>query len=86
MIELFSLSCLLRLVGNYTKNNSWQQGKFLLKKDDFWEFLEKVQPWITGDNAYKNIATNKTAPFSYDDHYFGVENFEQLYLRLKDLL
>lgn len=33
LIEMFSLSCLLRLVGRYTREDRWEQGKYLIKKE-----------------------------------------------------
>lgn len=85
-IEVYALSCLLRLIGKFTQENRWEQARSLIKKSDYWDFLAKIQPWITGNKHFVGIAEEKLKYFAHDDENYIVSNFDFIYQRVKGLL
>lgn len=85
-IEVYALSCLLRLVGKFTQENCWEQARSLIKKSDYWDFVAKVQPWITGNKRFVGIAEEKLKYFAHDDENYTVSNFDFIYQRVKGLV
>ena len=55
-IEVYALSCLLRLVGRFNRENRWEQARGLIKISDFWAFVSHAQPWIVNNSSFVGIA------------------------------
>ena len=85
-IEIYALSCLLRLVGRFTHEKKWEQARGLIKRSDYWEFIGKVQPWIVNTKSFIGIAEEKLKYFSYDVENYRLTNFDFVYQRVKGLL
>jgi hypothetical protein len=47
--------------------------------------LKEVQPWIINNSSFTSIAKSKVAHYEYDEETLCIKNFDQLYLRLKEL-
>jgi hypothetical protein len=85
-IEVYALSCLLRLVGRFTREKRWEQARGLIKRSDFWEFVRHTQPWITNNRSFSGIAEEKLKYFAHDDENYKVTNFDFIYERVKGLI
>lgn len=85
-IEIYTLSCLLRLIGRFSREKRWEQARGLIKKSDFWEFVNSVQPWIANNSVFAGIAEEKLKYFVHDNEHFVLSNFDFIYQRIKGLL
>ena len=49
-------------------------------------FLKEAQPWIVSNAGFAAMASEKIALYNYDAELLYIKNFDQLYLRLKELI
>ena len=85
-IEIYALSCFLRLIGCFTRENRWEQARGLIKRSDYWDFVAHAQPWIVNNKTFAGIAEEKLKYFIHDDENFIVTNFDFIYQRVKGLI
>jgi chromatin segregation and condensation protein Rec8/ScpA/Scc1 (kleisin family) len=58
----------------------------LIKKSEYWQFVEEAQPWISNNVLFVGIVEEKLKYFAHDDEHYMVTNFDYIYQRVKGLI